>query len=254
MKNPSPQTIAQAQRVVFYACLLPFARLLACGLAGRLGPDPVADITHSSGAWALRLLLLALAITPAKQLTGWHWLARLRRTIALYAFFYATLHLASYLVFEQFFDWREIGKDITKRPYISAGLTAYGLMIPLAATSTQAMMKRLGGRNWQTLHRLSYLAALAAVLHYFWLVKRDTGAPALYALILATLLCARLARRRCKPAPAPVKQAPPRPHQTQRVHPDETPFHADTITHHGRQPAARRTRANHLQPKLRRRP
>jgi sulfoxide reductase heme-binding subunit YedZ len=151
MKNLSTHSVANVKIVLFYACLMPFARLLADGFAGRLGPDPVADITHTTGIWALRLLLAMLAFTPIIKLSGWHWLARLRRTVALYAFFYACLHLSSYLLFEQSFDWSEIAKDIGKRPYISAGFASFALMVPLAATSTNAMMRRLGGRNWQRL-------------------------------------------------------------------------------------------------------
>jgi len=199
MKNLSAHSVSLVKAALFCACLLPFARLLADGLGGRLGPDPVADITRTTGIWALRLLLAMLAVTPAKQLTGWHWLARLRRTVALSAFFYACLHLSSYLLFEQFFDWPEIAKDVGKRPHIAAGFASFALMLPLAATSTDAMMKRLGGRNWRRLHRLSYPIAAAAVLHYFWLVKRDTTLPALYALALAALLYARTPRRPRKP-------------------------------------------------------
>jgi len=196
MKNLSPHSVAIAKVVVFYACLLPLARLIGDGLADRLGPDPVADIIHTTGIWALRLLLAMLAITPLKRHTGWHWLVRLRRMLALYAFFYACLHLSSYLLFEQTFDWPEIAKDIAKRPYVTAGFISYVLMLPLALTSTHAMMRRIGGRNWQRLHRLSYLVAAMAVLHYFWLVKRDISLPTLYALIFAALLCARMFNRR----------------------------------------------------------
>jgi len=199
MKNLSPHSVSNVKILLFYACLLPFARLLADGFAGRLGPDPVADITHTTGIWTLRLLLVMLVFTPVKKLTGWHWLARLRRTVALYAFFYACLHLLSYLLFEQSFDWPEIAQDIGKRPYISVGFASFALMVPLAATSTNAMMRRLGGRNWQRLHRLSYLIAAGAVLHYFWLVKQDIRLPSLYALALMVLLCARMFRRRRKP-------------------------------------------------------
>jgi len=203
MKNLSPHSVASVKTVIFTACLLPFLRLLAQGLLGRLGPDPVADITHTTGLWSLRLLLLMLAFTPVKKLTGWHWLARLRRTVALHAFFYACLHLSAYLLFEQSFDWHEIAKDIGKRPYLTAGFASFVLMVPLAVTSTNAMMRRLGGRNWQRLHRLSYLIAFGAVLHYFWLVKRDITLPALYALILVVLLCARMIRRGRKPHALP---------------------------------------------------
>ena len=217
MKNPSTQSVARIKTALAAACLLPFARLLAEGLAGRLGPDPVAAITHGSGVWALRLLLLTLAFTPVRKLTGWHWLARLRRTVALYAFFYACLHFFAYLLFEQSFDWPAIARDIARRPYLAAGFASFALMAPLAATSTDAMMKRLGGRNWQRLHRLSYAIAAGAVLHYFWLVKRDTTLPALYALALAALLCARMYRRGRKPQTPAARPARPGQAAAERV-------------------------------------
>jgi len=199
MKNLPPKSVANVRAVIFAACLLPFVWLLLAGWLGKLGADPVATITHATGIWSLRLLLLMLAFTPVKKLTGWHWLARLRRTVALYAFFYACLHVSAYLLFEQSFDWPEIAADIGKRPYLTAGFVSFALMLPLAVTSTNAMMKRLGGRNWQRLHRLSYLVAASAVLHYFWLVKRDISLPSLYAVILIVLLGARLIRHGRKP-------------------------------------------------------
>jgi sulfoxide reductase heme-binding subunit YedZ len=199
MKNLSAKSVTAIKWGIFCLCLLPLLRLLLGSLLGKLGADPVADISHTTGIWTLRLLLLMLALSPIKQLTGWHWLIRLRRTIALYAFFYACLHLASYIVFDQWFDWPEMAKDIRKRPYLAAGFVSFLLMISLAVTSTNAMMKRLGGRNWQRLHRLSYLIAVIAVFHYFWLVKRDINPPALYALILALLLCARMWKKSRKP-------------------------------------------------------
>jgi len=160
-----------------------------------LARTPWLRITQVTGGWALNLLLATLAITPLRRLTGWHWLTRLRRTLALFSFYYASLHFLDYLVFEQFFDGWEISRDILFRPYITAGFLAFGLMVPLALTSTNAMIKRLGGRNWKALHRLTYLIAMAGVFHYFWLVKRDITVPAVYALILLGLLWTRIYER-----------------------------------------------------------
>lgn len=195
MKQLSCTAVTSLKAVLFVLCLIPLGDLAIGAWSDSLGPDPVETITHTTGLWALRLLLATLAISPAKKWTGYLWLARLRRTLALFAFFYATLHVAIYLVFEQFFDWPEIVKDIAKRPHLTAGFVSFVLMIPLAATSTNRMMKRLGTRRWQLLHRLSYPIAAGAVLHYFWLVKRDVTDPTFYALILSVLLCLRLLRR-----------------------------------------------------------
>lgn len=205
MKQLSPTAVKRIKLALFVVCLMPFLRLVLGVRAGTLGADPVEAITHNTGIWSLRLLLLTLAITPVKRWTGWLWLMRLRRTLALYAFFYASLHVAVYLVFDQFFDWPEILKDVAKRPHLTAGFVAFVLMIPLVMTSTNSMMKRLGGKNWQLLHRLTYPIAAAAVLHFFWLVKKDVTEPTLYALILSVLLCARLVHRpRKAPAPPPL--------------------------------------------------
>ncbi|MCX7109944.1 MAG: sulfoxide reductase heme-binding subunit YedZ [Proteobacteria bacterium] len=194
MKHLSTTTINQIKYALFVACLLPFLKLIFANCTATTGPDPVADITHITGIWALNLLLITLAISPLRKLTHWNWLMRLRRTLALYAFFYAGMHLFAYLVFDQFFDWAEIGKDISRRPYMMAGMTSFVLMIPLAATSTPSMMKRLGGRYWQMLHRLAYPVAAAGVVHYFWLVKQDITNPSIYAIILLVLFCARLTK------------------------------------------------------------
>ena len=193
MKQPSTITINRIKTALFIACLFPLASLLIAYLTDTFGPDPVVDISHSTGIWSLNLLLATLAITPIRKLTQWNWLVRLRRTIALYAFFYASLHISSYLVFDQFFDWPEIGRDFSKRRYLMAGLASYVLMVPLAITSTTKMMKRLGGRLWQMLHRLTYPVACAAVLHYFWLARLDLSSPSIYAIVLMILFCARLA-------------------------------------------------------------
>ncbi len=158
--------------------------------SGGLGADPVAEIEHRLGIWALRLLMLALAITPLRQLTGKAVLVRFRRMVGLYAFFYATLHFAAYLVLDLRGYWTQIFEEIAKRPYITVGFTAWLLLVPLAITSTQAAIRRLG-RNWARLHRLVYAVGVLAVLHFWWLVKSDVREPALYAAILAVLLAWR---------------------------------------------------------------
>lgn len=180
--------------LVFLLALLPLGRLGVLAAGGRLGANPIEFVTHSTGTWALVFLLLTLAVTPLRRLAGIN-LLRLRRLLGLFAFFYASLHLLTYLWWDQFFDWSEILRDVMKRPFITAGVTAYGLMLPLAVTSNQAMMRRLG-RRWQTLHRLVYAVAIAAVVHYGWLVKKDITQPVVYALILGVLLALRLPRRR----------------------------------------------------------
>jgi sulfoxide reductase heme-binding subunit YedZ len=162
---------------------------------GALGADPVAAIEHYLGIWALRLLLITLAITPLRQLTGQPLLLRFRRMLGLYVFFYATLHFAAYLVLDLRGYWTLIFEEIAKRPYITVGFAAWLLLVPLAATSTQASIRRLG-RNWARLHRLVYAVAALAVLHFWWVVKTDVREPALYAGILAVLLGWRLLRRR----------------------------------------------------------
>jgi len=176
---------------LFVACLLPLARLFGLGFSGGLGVNPIEFVTRSLGTWTLNLLLITLAITPLRRLTGQgHWL-RYRRMLGLFAFFYATLHLTSYLWFDQFFDWAEIVKDIYKRPFITVGMAAFALLLPLALTSTDRAVRALK-RNWARLHKLIYPAAICAVLHYYWLVKQDVTQPLLYALVLSLLLGVRL--------------------------------------------------------------
>ncbi|MDD2768089.1 MAG: sulfoxide reductase heme-binding subunit YedZ [Methylococcus sp.] len=192
MQTPSEQTTRWLNYGILLAGLMPFLQLAQGGFAHELGANPVETIAHTTGLWALRLLLATLAITPLRAIRGWHWLARMRRGIALLGFFYATLHVLNYLVFDHFFDWREIVQDVLRRPHIAAGLTSFLIMVPLAATSSKSVAKRLGSRSWQRLHRGAYAAAIAGVFHYFWLVKQDTSSPALYAAILALLLCLRL--------------------------------------------------------------
>ena len=180
--------IAALKTALFILCLLPLAHYAAGLWQDTLGANPIEALTRGLGDWALRLLLITLAVTPLRRLSGWAWLLKLRRMLGLFAFFYASLHLIAYLWLDQFFDWAEIGRDILKRPFITIGMATFLLLAPLAATSTKAMIRRLGGQRWQRLHRLIYPAALLAVLHFTWMVKVDVREPALYGVILAVLL------------------------------------------------------------------
>lgn len=180
------------KRTVLMAGLLPLAILLSGLYLDTLGANPVEAITRGLGEWTLRFLWITLAITPLRRLSGWNWLLRLRRMLGLYAFFYASLHLLSYVVADQFFDWAGILKDIIKRPFITVGFASFLILVPLAATSNNAMIRRMGGRRWQQLHRWVYAAAIFGALHYWWLVKKDVTEPAIYALILAVLLGVRV--------------------------------------------------------------
>lgn len=174
--------------VVFGACLIPLGLLVWRGPSGGLTANPIEFITHRTGDWALRLLLITLAITPLRRLTGWNGLVRLRRPLGLFAFFYASLHVLTYVVLDHFFAFDSMLEDLTERRFVTAGFTGFVLMIPLALTSTQAMVRRLGGKRWRALHRLVYASACAGVVHYAWLVKADVRAPILYGALLALLL------------------------------------------------------------------
>lgn len=191
------EPVSVLKALAFVLALLPLARL---GLGATLYPDwlganPAEYITRATGDWTLRFLLLTLAVSPLRKLTGWHALARYRRMLGLFAFFYATLHLSSYLTFDHAFDVAAIFKDIVKRPFITVGFAALLLMAPLATTSTNTMVKRLGARRWRALHKLVYLIAPLGVLHFWWMVKADLTEPVIYAAILALLLGVRLAAR-----------------------------------------------------------
>jgi len=178
--------------LVFALCLLPALLLVWWAFAGGLGANPIEAITHHTGDWTLRFLLITLAVTPVRRLTGWNPVIRFRRMLGLFAFFYAALHLLTYVWLDQFFSWPAIVKDVVKRPFITVGFTAFVVLVPLAATSTAGMIRRLGGRAWRRLHRLIYLAAVAGVVHYWWLVKADIRRPMRYGLVLAVLLSLRL--------------------------------------------------------------
>jgi sulfoxide reductase heme-binding subunit YedZ len=179
---------------LFLACLMPLTIILWDLYTDNLGANPIETVIHRTGEWTLRFLLITLAITPLKLLTGNAYWIRYRRMLGLYAFFYATLHLCSYVILDQFFDWSAIIKDIIKHPYITVGFLGWLLMIPLALTSTKKMMGRLGAR-WKKLHRLVYLVALLGVLHFLWLVKADLREPLIYGLILGGLMLIRLKPR-----------------------------------------------------------
>jgi len=183
--------------LLFLACLIPLGLLAWRGYGNHLGANPIEAITHETGLWTLRLLLITLLVTPLRRLTGWNAVQRVRRMLGLFAFFYGTLHFMTYVWLDQFFIWGDIVHDVMKRPFITVGFGAYLLLLPLAATSTNVMMKRLG-RRWQTLHRLAYAIPALGVLHYLWLVKADIDPPLMYGVLLSVLLGTRLwwARRK----------------------------------------------------------
>ena len=197
--------IRLSKPVVFLACLVPLGLLARKGIGGRLGANPIEVITHSTGDWTLIFLCITLAVTPLRRFLRLPWLVRYRRMAGLFAFFYALLHLLTFVVLDKFFDWHAMVLDVYKRPFITAGFTAFVLLVPLAATSTAGMIRRLGGRRWQWLHRLVYVSALAGVIHYYWLVKADVTLPLRYAGVVGFLLACRVAlyfadRRRSAPA------------------------------------------------------
>src|SRR5437762_3190082 len=177
---------------VFLLCLLPLALLAWKGTHDGLGANPVEVITHATGDWTLRLLLITLAITPLRRITKQLWLIRFRRMLGLFAFFYGVLHFLTYIWLDKFFDLHEMLADVAKRRFITVGFTGFVLLIPLAITSTKGWIRRLGGRRWQALHRLIYFSAIAGVIHYLWLVKADIRKPLQYGFVLALLLGYRL--------------------------------------------------------------
>lgn len=179
--------------LVFAAALIPAARLVVGLFTGGLGANPVEFITHTTGTFALVFLMITLAVTPLRRITGYASLIRLRRMLGLFAFFYTVLHLSTFVVLDHFFDPAAILQDIFKRPYITAGSVGLLLMAPLAVTSTAGWIRRLGGRRWQQLHRLVYFSAIAGVIHFLWLVKADLREPLIFAGVLAVLLGYRIA-------------------------------------------------------------
>jgi len=194
--------------VTFIGALVPACALVWAFLADRLSANPLGDITNTTGDWALRFLCITLAITPLRRLSGWNSAIRLRRMLGLFAFFYGGLHFFTYVILDRraglespvanasWMVWRPLvaalSQDIYRRPFIAAGFAAFVLMIPLAVTSTAGMIRRLGGRRWRALHRLMYVSCLAAVVHYWWLVKVDVRRPVAYGVVVAILLAFRL--------------------------------------------------------------
>ena len=180
--------------VVFLACLVPLFVLGWRVYGDLLGANPIDEIADATGQWTLRFLLITLTATPMKRLFGWTWPLRIRRMLGLFAFFYASLHLLTYVWLDQFFAWGEIWLDIMERPFITVGMLAFTLLVPLAATSNRAMIRRLG-KGWKKLHRLAYIVPLLGVVHFWWLVKADVSEPLVYGLVLLVLLVLRLNRR-----------------------------------------------------------
>ncbi len=191
-----PRTFARLQAALFMAALLPLGRLFFLGASGGLGANPVEFVIRSLGTWTLVALVVTLSITPLRLATGWAWPMRLRRMFGLFTFFYAVLHFCAYLWLDQWFDMAAIWKDVLKRRYITAGFAAMVLLLPLAVTSSNGWVKRLGGRNWQRLHRLVYVIAALAVVHFWWqkAAKNDVGEPLVYAVVIGLLLGVRLLR------------------------------------------------------------
>ena len=196
--GPQSRAMNSMQRfekpALFVLSLIPLFLLAGRFATGDLGPNPIEAIIRYLGDWALRFILIALAVTPARLLTEWNRLARLRRTIGLFAFSYVLLHVLAYVGLDQAFDLDAIWRDVTKRTYITVGMTALLMLIPLAVTSTDAMIRRLGGKTWLRLHRLVYPAAIAAVIHYVLMIKAGYVEAAVYALILSILLGFRILR------------------------------------------------------------
>ncbi|MGZ4896082.1 MAG: sulfite oxidase heme-binding subunit YedZ [Candidatus Angelobacter sp.] len=206
--KPLPEKFVRALKApVFLACLGPVFVLTWKGFHDGLGANPIDVITRTTGRWTLTFLLITLSVTPVRKLSGLTWLIRFRRMLGLFAFFYGFLHLMTYIWLDKFFNVHEMLHDIAKRRFITAGMTAWVLMLPLAITSTTGWIRRMGGKRWQNLHRLIYFSAAAGVVHFMWLVKADLRRPFTYGGILAALLAYRVivwlvAKARSRHAPA----------------------------------------------------
>ncbi len=189
-----PEKLLRTLKVlVFLLCLGPLLVLTWKAFQQNLGANPVDVITRSTGKWTLVFLLITLAVTPVRRLLGLAWLIRFRRMLGLYAFFYGTLHLMTYVWLDKFFDFQAMLHDIAKRRFITAGMTGFALMLPLAVTSTSGWIRRMGGKRWQKLHRLIYFSATAGVVHFLWLVKADKRRPLEYGAVLGVLVTYRVA-------------------------------------------------------------
>lgn len=189
------RTLSLLKPLLFMASLVPAMQLAVAGYTDQLGANPIEKVLRESGFWTLSFLLLTLSVTPLRQLSGVPWIGQFRRMLGLFAFFYACLHMLTYIGLDQFFDWPHILKDVAEHPYVTVGLTGYLLLIPLALTSSSGMMKRMGGRRWKKLHQTVYFIAVLGVIHYWWLVKKDILKPSLFAIGLVALLTFRLMQR-----------------------------------------------------------
>ncbi|WP_042882556.1 protein-methionine-sulfoxide reductase heme-binding subunit MsrQ [Cupriavidus necator] len=198
----TPQRVRAVKIAVWLLALLPFVRLLYLGTTEQYGANPLEFVTRSTGTWTLVMLCLTLTITPLRRLTGWNWLIKLRRMLGLFAFFYGLQHFLLWIGVDRGFDLAYMIKDVYKRPFITVGFTAFTLMIPLALTSTNGMVRRLGGKRWQALHRLVYAIAVLAILHYWWhkAGKNDFSEVSIYAAVVFALLGMRVWWRLRKPA------------------------------------------------------
>ncbi len=188
--------------VLWGVAVLPLVALVAEGVAGELGANPIEAVEHETGEWTIRFLLGSLAVTPLIRATGWGWLIAQRKFLGLAAFWWGLAHFGAYVGLDYFFDWAAIGEDIAKHLWVLAGMTALACMVPLALTSTRWAVRRLGGARWTRLHRLAYVAAVAACVHYFWAVKKDVVEPVVFSVLLAGLLAARRWRPRGAGEPA----------------------------------------------------
>jgi len=208
--TPTPRQLTAIKSTAFMLALVPFFALVYLVAADKL-VEPLQYITRNTGSWTLYFLCITLAVTPLRRLSGWNWLLKLRRMMGLYAFFYALLHFTTFLWFDHFFDVQEMLKDVAKRPFITVGFTAFVLLVPLAVTSTNAMVRRLGGKRWQMLHKLVYVIAPLGILHFWWMRagKHDFNKPILFGLIVLALLGIRAWWARSK-AFAPTTPAAPR--------------------------------------------
>lgn len=206
--NPDARQLGLIKIAVFSVCLLPLGRLLWAAYSDDFGPNPVEFVQRWTGSWTFNLLLITLCVTPLRTISQWHWLLRLRRMLGLFCFFYACLHFLSFIGFDHAFVLEDIAKDIYKRPFVSIGFAAFILLIPLAATSSNWAIRKLGGRKWQELHRSIYLIGILAAFHYFWLVKATALLwPLAYSVALAILLGWRIRERRRKAIPVPQFQS-----------------------------------------------
>ena len=191
--NPTPKQVALLKVAVFILALLPLARIVWLTVSGAL-VEPLQYITRGTGDWTLYFLCITLAVTPLRRLAKWNWVLKLRRMLGLFAFFYAFLHFSAFFWFDHFFDVAEMWKDVLKRPFITVGFGAFVLLIPLAVTSTNGMIRRLGGKRWLWLHRLIYVVAPLGILHFWWMKagKHDFMQPIIFGCIVAVLLALRV--------------------------------------------------------------